>query len=128
LTDTPTAAQLESRFNEVRIEVGERCAQDSEFRAAVLANPQAALEAEYELPAGTLSELKVKVVEETLGEVLLPIPADMANAELTDEQLEAVAGGFAFTAAVTAGAVAGAATTVAAGGLVQAYTPAGRSW
>jgi acyl-coenzyme A thioesterase PaaI-like protein len=127
MADTPTAAQLESRFNEVRIEVGERCAQDSEFRAAVLANPQAALEVEYELPAGTLSGLNLKVVEENVGEVLLPIPADMANAELTDDQLEAVAGGFAFTAAVTASAVAGAAVGVSTGALVQS-TRAGRSW
>jgi hypothetical protein len=41
MADTPSAAQIESRFNEVRIEIGERCAQDSGFRSAVLADANA---------------------------------------------------------------------------------------
>jgi hypothetical protein len=75
-----------------------------------VSNPNTAIEKEYGLPAGSLSKLSIKVVEEPGGTVVVPIPPNRSNIQLTDEQLEAVAGGFAFTATVTAAVSIGVAT------------------
>lgn len=106
---TPKA--IAERMESVKKELALKAAQNSAFRAELKKNPVATIEKEYSLPAGSLSQLKINVVEETPDTIVLPIPASLENAELTDEQLEAVAGGAAFVGAVVGIGVIAAATT-----------------
>lgn len=80
---------------------------DEVYKQQLLSNPKAVIEREFgvQLPA----QLSVQVLEEnpTTLYFVLPMRPDLAGAELSDAQLEAVAGGFtpaAVTAAVTAAA------------------------
>lgn len=69
---------------------------NANFRAALLANPKAAVEKATGAPLP--GNLNLKVVEATAGEftVVLPYqPKAGANGELSDSDLEAVAGGSA---------------------------------
>ncbi|MEH1830141.1 MAG: NHLP leader peptide family RiPP precursor [Nostoc sp.] len=70
-----------------------RAFKDAAFKQTLLSNPKAALAQELgvELP----ENLVVEVVEETVNTliVLLPLPSDSTEAELSDEDLEAVSGG-----------------------------------
>ena len=114
---------IASRMLEVKQEVAQFCAQDSDFREAFLANPAAAIEEKYELVEGSLSEMTFKPVIEEQGEVVIVVGPDLSEASLSDEQLDQVAGGFAFTVITTAtvaGAVFGGVNaTVAVGGAVN---------
>ena len=91
---------------------------DPEFHKQLLADPKATFEEmikehypEVKLPAS----LKINVVEEKPNEItlVLPVnPADLVDKEISDEELEGVAGGtiaivvaVAITAAVTINAV-----------------------
>lgn len=64
---------------------------DAAFRAALLKDANAAVEKELgvKLPAG----LKIKVVEDTATTVHLALPAAAKKGELSDADLEKVAGG-----------------------------------
>ena len=71
-----------------------RSMEDEEFRQRLLDDPKAAVEQELgsRLPEG----IEVRVVEETADTVFLVIPSASpigGGAELSDQQLEAVAGG-----------------------------------
>ncbi len=88
------------RLAEVQKEVSAKAAQDKKFRDALLTNPKGAIEAEYGLPAGSLP-LSIQIVEEKPNSVVITIPPAVGNIELSDEQLEAVAGGY--TGAITGG-------------------------
>ena len=73
----------------------EKAWKDPSFRQALLTDPRAALERELggKLPAG----LQVKVLAESGDTYYLVLPANPDRApagQLTDEQLEAVAGGW----------------------------------
>ena len=87
------ADQAEARSqNAARIT--ERAAKDPAFRRDLLADPKGVLAREL---AVTLPDfLEVQVVEETPTKVFLVLPATpvAAGAELSDAQLEAVAGGW----------------------------------
>lgn len=73
-------------------ELLQRAAQDSVFRAELTGDPKGVLERELgiELPA----EADVRVVEEAPNQVHLILPT--AEGELSDEALDAVAGGLTY--------------------------------
>jgi hypothetical protein len=119
-------AQVADRVKKVKDEVAAQAVQDSDFRAALLKDPKAALADEYGLEPSFFAKFNVRIVAEEPNELVITIPAASADGELTDDQLEAVAGGAAFIAAV--GAVAAAVSAAAAAGAVVQSTRAGRRW
>lgn len=72
-----------------------RAEDNSEFRALLVAQPQAAL---AQLLGGTnpLPHLKMSVIEEKPGEVIIVLPAPIAVDELPDEMLDLASGGTSF--------------------------------
>lgn len=105
-------ASITRRLEEVKKEIASKAGQDAAFRASLLNDANGSIETEYGLPKGALSKLSIKVVEEGPNTIVVPIPPNRSSMELTDDQLEAVAGGLAFSVAVT-GAVIGGVITVA---------------
>ena len=89
--------------------------------------PKGTIESEYGLEPGTLEGLKISVVVEADNELIVPIGPDMSEMELSDEQLDAVAGGAFLTMAVASLFVASAAVAVETGRLVKS-TRAGSKW
>jgi hypothetical protein len=79
---------------EVERRLIERSLQDDAFRQRLLADPKAAVEEELgiQLPA----EVQIRVVEETADTIYLALPSASPageGSELSDRELEAVAGG-----------------------------------
>jgi Nitrile hydratase, alpha chain len=79
---------------DVELQLIEKAWKDDAFRQALVSDPRGAVEKELggQLPAG----LQVKVLAETSDTFYLVLPANPDRApagELTDQQLEAVAGG-----------------------------------
>ena len=66
-----------------------KAAVDSEFRAALLADPKSAITSEFEVHLPDSYEITVHESKGT--ELHLALPPDMSN--LSDEDLEAIAGG-----------------------------------
>jgi hypothetical protein len=69
--------------------------EDDGFKQELLTDPRAAIQRELgvELPA----DLEIEVVEETPNKIFLVVPVRpdaLSGAELSDDELEAVAGGF----------------------------------
>ncbi len=80
----PTRAELDTLVREC-------LANDPDFRAALLADPRAAVS---KLLALALPDaVRIDVHEETLTHIHLVIPATFANGEISDDDLEQVAGG-----------------------------------
>jgi hypothetical protein len=79
--------------DDVERRIVERATSDSAFRQQLMSDPRGALEAELgvSLPLG----VNVNVVEESTSDYYLVLPAAgaAAGAELTEEELGAVAGG-----------------------------------
>ncbi len=73
---------------------------DEAFMKALKADPKAVINKEYglQIPAN----VQVEVVEETPNKLYLRLPPNPSGLELSDEQLEAVAGGEGFNPLVTA--------------------------
>jgi hypothetical protein len=83
---------------EVELQLIEKAWKDDAFRQALVTDPQGAVEREVggQLPAG----VQVKVAAETADTFYLVLPANPDRApagQLTDQQLEAVAGGWSIT-------------------------------
>jgi len=125
--DAAASAAFEERLHEVKSEIAQRTAQDSDFRAALLANPGSTIEEEYGLESGALADVNIQVVDEA-GGIVIPIPQDMSEMELTDEQLDQVAGGAFFTATLTAAVITASASVLTTGAVVAQRTRAGRRW
>lgn len=65
---------------------------DSGFRRVLIAEPKKAIEA---LIGGELPEnVKINILEEQPGAINLVLPAKIEEEELSDDQLDSVAGGF----------------------------------
>ena len=83
---------------EARQRLIRRSMEDEEFRQRLLADPKATVEQEIE--AALPEEIEVRVVEETLETIYLVLPpsgalaAAQTSGELSDRELEAVAGGW----------------------------------
>lgn len=109
-------AELQDRAA-AEAKIAARAMEDEDFRAKLLADPKAAVaEATgLEFPA----EVNIVVHEETADTLHMVIPPAIPD-ELTDDQLEAVAGG-----AVFAGATAKAVGLGIAGGAASGATAAG---
>jgi hypothetical protein len=92
---TMTEAAAGGGRAEVEGRIIQRSLQDESFRQRLLEDPKAAVEEELEtrLPEG----VQVRVVEETADTIYLVLPsAPVADetGELSDQELEAVAGGY----------------------------------
>lgn len=76
---------------EVDAAVRERLARDPEFRTQLLADPRGALSSlvEFSIPGS----VTVEVHQESLAHVHLVIPAGDGDGEISDDELEMVAGG-----------------------------------
>lgn len=122
---------MAKRIGEAKQEIAAECVKDPEFRKKLLANPGATIEEHWGLNPGSFAQVKFNIVEESPDSILIPIPAAPKDDELSDDQLEAVAGGFAFSAAVTAAVVGGIAAGVSAIGVTATAVQnsrAGRNW
>ena len=88
MSEASSRAQLERRLIERGLE-------DESFRQRLLEEPRAALE--EELGARLPAEIQIRVVEETQDTIYLVLPSASPGlgegGELSDQQLEAVAGG-----------------------------------
>jgi len=125
MADPNVVRKVAERISKVKDEVALQAVQDEDFRAALLKDPKAALCEEYGLEPSFFAHLNLRVVEEKKDELVLVLPPPMEE-ELTDEQLEVIAGGAAFIGAVAAvGTLIGG---VAAAGAVVQSTRAGRRW
>ena len=108
---------LVSRIGEVKNELAQKCGTDEDFRTALIADTQGTIESEYGLEPGALEGLKISVVVEADNELIVPIGPDMSEMELSDEQLDHVAGGAAFVGGVACAVIG----VIALGGPAAAY-------
>ncbi|SUB00855.1 NHLP leader peptide domain [Pannonibacter phragmitetus] len=93
MSGTPVTTRIE-----LEAAIQARAVEDSAFRAALLANPAAALEAAFGIAAQP--GVTIRVIEETPGEVALVLPAGAG--ELSGKDLEGVSGGYAMSTPVNA--------------------------
>jgi hypothetical protein len=87
---------------DVELQLIEKVWKDAAFRQALLTDPRGALE--RELGAKLPPRVQVKVLAESADTFYLVLPANPDRApagQLTDQQLEAVAGGWTGTACAT---------------------------
>ena len=83
-------------LKEFRQDILLRAAQDSAFRAKLLSDPAQAVADAFGIPVP--GHLSLLVMEETPDRLCLVLPALEADNNLTDEQMDAVTGGFSWGA------------------------------
>ena len=84
---------MEQRRNQVQTQLIERATGDQAFRRELLANPKGTLEREYGVQIPADREITVVEDTQTTAHLVLPPAPAAAQAELSDRELEAVAGG-----------------------------------
>jgi len=129
--NTPTSQdieRIEARLIEVKTEIAEKAGTDATFHDALVANPKATIEQAYSLAPGSLDDLNISIFVEpsqTIG-IVIPARPSSDGDELSEEQLEAVAGGAVFCAAIGAALItATGAVTVGAMAATGAVAAAG---
>jgi hypothetical protein len=82
---------MDSAAAALRKRVIDRAEKDSNFRKLLISNPREAVKSEVgvEIPSG----LDIQVLEETDQKIYLVLPRESVESELSDDQLESVAGG-----------------------------------
>jgi len=108
IASAPALEEIQTRLFEIKDELARRAGSDVDFHDSLTRKPKATIEAAYSLPEGTLNELPIEIFETdagALGFVLPPRPGSDTE-ELSEEQLEAVAGGVVTEAVVLAGITA----------------------
>jgi hypothetical protein len=110
MTELSTNIQEEAlkTYQEIQSHIIARAWKDEAYKQELLSNPKAIFEREFKVQLPV--EMNVNVVEENNNNIYMVLPKrpDLPNGELSEEQLEAVAGG------LTPGlAVAGAIVAVA---------------
>jgi hypothetical protein len=88
-----TASEGSGTRNDAQQQVISRAEADPQFRAKLLKNPKDALQEQFGI--ATPANISVRVIEEQPGEVVLVLPARhlQSGVELSDAELEGVAGG-----------------------------------
>ncbi len=86
---------------------------DDKFKKDLISNPKAVISKEFgvQIP----DNVNVKVLEENANNLYIILPEKPVTGQLSDEQLEAVAGGACVPAAVLVVGIAGGATAGAIG-------------
>jgi hypothetical protein len=120
-------AQTAEKMKLVKQEVYDKCFSDSDFRNDLLLEPHKTLEEFYELEAGTLDTLKFDFPVED-ERMVIPIPPDLGEMELSDEQLDQVAGGAAFIGIVAVGTIKVAGGVFLIGCQINASNSSSRRW
>ena len=83
---------MDNNRKQMEAEIIAEAIANQEFRQALISNPKAALEAEYEITIP--DSIKVSVLQESADQMYLVLPhTEAASGELSEDQLEAVVGG-----------------------------------
>jgi hypothetical protein len=85
--------QAREQLGNIKSELANNCLQSSEFRDSLLKDPQGTIEDLYGLESGSLKDINIQIVQEEVGTVVMPIAPQTGDMELSDDQLEMVAGG-----------------------------------
>lgn len=97
-------------YKELSEAIAVQSVKDAAFRKELLADPSATFE---KYSGQTLSGTKVFVHENSPSEIHFVLPPALADGELSDEDLEKVAGGEFFIGVAVVGAIVGGATILA---------------
>jgi hypothetical protein len=121
-------AAMTDRFTEVKSELAARCYDDSDFREALINDPNGTLEEEYGLEKGALAEFEFEIITEEGKKIVIVVPPDTSEMELSDDELDQVAGGGFFTVGLTIAVIGASASVLTTAAVVTQNTRAGRRW
>jgi hypothetical protein len=121
-------AAMTDRFTEVKSELAARCYDDSDFRKALINDANGTLEEEYGLEKGALAEFEFEIITEEGKKIVIVVPPDTSEMELSDDELDQVAGGGFFTVGLTIAVIGASASVLTTAAVVTQNTRAGRRW
>ncbi|GAB3121561.1 NHLP leader peptide family RiPP precursor [Novispirillum itersonii] len=101
MTALPTEDPILALRKHIESALVQKAGTDPEFRAQLLADPDAALTAL--LGRQSPLDLKLRVIEEQPGEAVVVLPSAINTEELPDELLDLASGGVSFSAFVLYG-------------------------